>query len=213
MIDAFDYIHISIGDRGRADFREIDVDLDPARPFVLDLFSGTGSASAAMHDRGWNVLRIDADPACEPDVVAWIDELQFFGRRPELVWASPPCDSYARESMPWCRTGRGDGWNFDILDDLERLLFEQLYPRWYVVENVRGARRAFRSYRFLGEPVRRVGPVYLWGNFPFFLAEHCYWKERLSSKQKRERGRIPRQISEGLCRAIEAAIAEEREAA
>jgi len=39
-------------------------------PLALDLFAGRGSATAAMRDRGWRVIRVDNDPVMEPDVLA-----------------------------------------------------------------------------------------------------------------------------------------------
>ena len=77
-------------------------------------------------------------------------------------------------------------------------LVEKIQPRYWVLENVRGA------VPYLGQPVRRVGPTYLWGRFPFFLASPVFWKEKLSSKDVMKRSMIPRQISEGLRVAIEA---------
>lgn len=62
----------------------------PSLPLLmLDLCCGLKGASAAMRDRGWEVVR---------------------GRRPDLVWASPPCTEFSRESMPWTKTGNDDRW-------------------------------------------------------------------------------------------------------
>ena len=43
-------------------------------------------------------------------------------------------------------------------------LIEEIKPKYWVIENVRGAIRYFEE--FLGEPRQIIGPYVLWGNFP-----------------------------------------------
>lgn len=164
---------------------------------MLDLFAGLGGASAAMRERGWSVVTVELDPRFRPDVVADVSRLPIRGRW-DLLWASPPCTEYSREAMPWCRTGRPPD---ETLWRAAEAAITELRPRWWVIENVRGA------IRYHGRPTRAYGPVFLWGDMPAFDAVVLPWKERLSSKAKAERARIPFAISYGL------AIACEREAA
>jgi len=165
-------------------------------PLMLDLYSGTGSASQAMKDAGWEVYRVDIEPRFRPDIVMDVRNFSWRGRRPDLIWASPPCDEFARESMPWSRTGKTP----DMSCAYAALaLIDAVRPDWWVIENVRGA------LPYLGLPARKIGPTYLWGRFPFFLAERHYWKSKLSSSQKMKRSAIPAQIIQGLRMAIEAA--------
>lgn len=71
---------------------------------MLDLFAGLGGASQAMRERGWDVVTVDNDPrfGCThtADLLTW----SYTGPRPDLVWCSPPCTEFSRESMPWCRS-------------------------------------------------------------------------------------------------------------
>jgi hypothetical protein len=167
---------------------------------MLDLFAGLGGASAAMRSRGWDVVTVELDPAFRPSVVADVSRLPLRCRPGhfDLVWASPPCTEYARESMPWCRTGNVP--DFTLWRTTEAAIRE-LRPRWWVIENVRGA------VPFHGSPARTYGPVFLWGDMPMFDARVPPWKERLSSKEKAKRACIPWALSQAL------AIACEREAA
>lgn len=173
-------------------------------PFVIDLFSGTGSASEPMVRAGWRVLRVDLEPLTKDGVAADCRTWQFVERereRVDLLWCSPPCTEFARESMPWSRTGRAP--DMSCVEAVHRLVAE-IQPRYWVLENVKGA------VPYLGKPQRRIGPTFLWGHFPFFLASPIFWKEKLSSKDRMKRSIIPSQISNGLRLAIEAEIAEEQ---
>lgn len=64
---------------------------------VLDLFSGTGSATQPFADAGHEVFRVDFDPQFPVDLQADVLELTTedldFGF--DFVWASPPCDSFS----------------------------------------------------------------------------------------------------------------------
>jgi hypothetical protein len=165
---------------------------------MLDLFAGTGGASAAFRAAGWEVVRVEMDRAFpaehHADVAAW----SWAGRRPSLVWASPPCTEFSRESMPWSRTGATP--SLALVDAAERIVRE-CRPDFWVIENVRGATR-YLTPRY-GDPLV-LGPVFLWGHFPRFRARVMPWKERLSSKQRAARAAIPYAVSAGLLRAIEA---------
>jgi hypothetical protein len=171
---------------------------------MLDLFAGTGNASAAFRAAGWQTVRVELDPACDADVHADIATWAWDGPRPALIWASPPCTEFSRESMPWCRTGATP--SLDLVDAAERII-AACRPDYWVIENVRGA-GPYLTPRY-GRPLV-LGPVFLWGQFPRFRATVPFWKERLSSTQKRERAAIPHAISAGLLRAIEADQAQVR---
>jgi site-specific DNA-cytosine methylase len=162
---------------------------------MLDLFSGLGGARWAMRERGWRVVTIEIDAKYRPDVVGDVARLPVRGQF-DLVWASPPCTEYSRESMPWSRTGASP--SYDLWKAAEAAI-ESLSPRWWVIENVRGA------VRYHGQPARRYGPVFLWGRFPPLEASVKPWKERLSSKQAARRAEIPRVLSLALARSCETA--------
>lgn len=171
-------------------------------PTMLDLFSGSGSASAPMLAHGWNVTRVDLDPKTDDAIRADVREFRPDMPPPDLLWASPPCDEFARESMPWCKTGKAP--DMSCLDATLALIAE-LRPRFWVIENVRGAVPWFASR--LGPPKRRIGSVYLWGEFPFFLASPSFHKQKTTGSTpagRLFRARIPEQIPQGLAAAIEA---------
>lgn len=169
---------------------------------MLDICSGLGGASQAMKKRGWDVLTLDNDPAFDPDIIADVRTWCYTGARPDLIWCSPPCVEFSRESMPWSKTG--DEPDMSIVLACHRLIAE-IQPRYWVIENVRGAVRWFRPY--LGSAHIIIGPFFLWGHFPDL--SHVYLqgfrkKESYSSLASAERARIPFRVSNLLAVAIEA---------
>ncbi len=166
---------------------------------MLDLFSGMGGASAVMRERSdrWDVLRVELNDKFEADQRD-VRAYQHDGRHVDLLWASPPCTEFSRESMPWCRTGETP----DVgLVWAAMLLVERIKPRWWVIENVRGAVRWLRPV--LGRPVV-LGPIRLWGRFPAFAPGRVHaYKERISGKRPDLRSQIPVHISSALADACE----------
>ncbi|HEY4884066.1 MAG TPA: DNA cytosine methyltransferase [Myxococcales bacterium] len=169
---------------------------------MLDLFSGTGAASAAMEERGWRVVRVELDPTFPADHRD-VRTFTWAGPRPDLVWCSPPCTEFSRESMPWCRTGKPP--SLALVEAALRIVASAA-PRWWVLENVRGARKWLRP--LLGEPFQHCGPVWLWGSPPPMLWPQVRpWKEKLGGRNKARRAAIPYEISRALAIAIERARA------
>ncbi|HWP90494.1 MAG TPA: hypothetical protein VNM70_21615, partial [Burkholderiales bacterium] len=120
--------------------------------------------------------------------------------RPDLIWLSDPCTEFARESMPWCRTGRAP--DLSLVQAGMRII-RAARPRVWVRENVRGSVRWVAP--LIGPPRAIFGPFFLWGNFPplgrpRISARH---KESYSSKQQAERARIPYALSYALAVAVE----------
>lgn len=157
---------------------------------MIDLCSGTGSASAAMRDYGWKIITVDFDPSFKPDIVADVRQLKasdITDSRPLLVWASPPCDEFAREFMPWSRTGKHPDMSIYLAC---RRLIDELNPVWYVIENVKGAQKYF------GKANQNIGPFFLWTNLPPISKKLKYRnKESRSSSDHVGRAMIPYQIS------------------
>jgi len=170
---------------------------------MLDLFSGLGGASAAMKDRDWQVMTVDIDPAFSPDVVADIkDYMRFAGLSFDLVWASPPCDEFSREYMPWCKTGIDP--SMKLIEAIVRVI-EQANPRFWIIENTRGAVKWFEP--LLGPPAWISFPIYLWGIFPPLEKMKLRMrKEKLSSTQAAERAKIPYKLSLAVALSIEGAL-------
>lgn len=165
------------------------------------MFSGLEGASAAMRDRGWEVITVDSDPTFDPTIVSDVRDVLLPINTLDLLWASPPCDEFARESMPWSRTGRVP--SIDLVTATVELI-EFCRPRYWAIENVRGSLRWLRPY--LGEPTAHAGPIYLWTNFPVTLPRVSGYKERLSGSAKAERARIPYAVSLAVARTVESLI-------
>lgn len=168
------------------------------KPIGIDLCCGLGGASSAWKARGWDVLTLDADPRFGADVTVDIREWEYTGPRPLLVWASPPCTEFSRESMPWCRTGAVP--DLSIVEACLRVI-RQADPEFWVIENVRGAVKWLRP--LLGDHRASYGPFFLWGSFPAFRAVVKPFKERLSSARRADRARVPRALSDALAEVCE----------
>jgi hypothetical protein len=197
---------------------------------MLDLFSGSGSASRAALVRGWDVVRVDSAEGTAADIRADVRELneQSFERCTGCgslyfhcfqLWSAqrkccPDCEhTPTRTTLLWAsppcgqlstanaRTRDVDAGMVLVLETLR--LVRLCAPRWWVLENVHGATRAIGEV--LGPPVARHGSFYLWGNFPPFDAKVPRDKTRLSGRRRAERrAAIPWAISEGLVLACEA---------
>ena len=180
------------------------------KKIIIDLCSGSGSATGIWQSMGYTVYRYDivGSPRhythlrdlSNPDQCRQIihdhrnDDIL-------LIWASPPCTEYSDankltydpefipDTMIW-RNCMG------IIDGLD--------PDFWIIENVRGAQRTW------GEARQKHGAYYLWGNFPVFnVFEKIPAKGVRSFRsniRKSDRARwsaiIPLPISLGLYRAI-----------
>lgn len=163
---------------------------------MLDLCCGLKGASQAMSEAGWDVVTLDVEAKFNPDVVANLNTWEYTGPTPDLIWASPPCTEFSRESMPWCRTGKHP--DMALVMACKRVI-EQTRPKYWVIENVRGAIKYFRP--IFGPPRASFGPFFLWGVFPLdgpFKLAGFRKKESYSSKQVSERARVPEQVSRAI---------------
>lgn len=164
---------------------------------MLDLCSGTKGASSAFRAAGWDVVAVDNDPQHAPDVVADLTTWSWGDAQPDLVWASPPCTDFSRESMPWCRTGETP--SMELVNAALRIIRE-CRPTYWVLENVRGALPYLNP--LLGPPRVIAGPFHLWGHFPPFRLHVRPFKERLSSRQHVQRAAVPARLSAALLAAV-----------
>lgn len=70
------------------------------KPLVwLDLCSGLGGASQPALDRGWKVIRVDIERKFKPDVVADARHLPFRPFHVDVLWASPPCTEFSKHGL------------------------------------------------------------------------------------------------------------------
>lgn len=164
---------------------------------MLDLFAGTGGASAAFKAAGWEVVTVDNDPQHGTGIVADLTAWSWTGQRPELVWASPPCTEFSRTSMPWCRPAPAP--SMALVEAALRIV-RACRPRYWVLENVRGAVPYLAP--LLGPPRVVAGPFHLWGHFPPFACAIPGFKERLGSKDVVKRAAVPYRLSAALLAAV-----------
>lgn len=184
---------------------------------MLDLCSGLGGASEAFVEAGWQVVRIESNPALEHIPHTRIADVMDY--RPagaadlDLVWASPPCLDFSQGFNAPGPTAMREG--RDFVPDVSLLLkvkeiIDVLKPKYWVIENVAGASRIFTE--LLGRPPRQIiGPYLLWGIFPFIAMDYSWRRSWVSPKNSwniddplraTKRAIVPMAISRKLCEAI-----------
>lgn len=163
---------------------------------MVDVCSGLEGACQAMKENGWDVVTVDNDPKFSPTVLADIRSWSWKGNRPDLMWFSPPCTEFAREFMPWCKTGKTP--DLSIYQACLRII-EETNPRFWIIENVKGA------IRYFGKPSAIFGAFYLWGFFPHLGRVRLNYrkKESYSSSRPEERAKIPYELSRAVALAVE----------
>jgi hypothetical protein len=162
---------------------------------ALDLYSGTGAATAAFRKAAeWSVVAVDLDLAGRPDVVADVRRLPISGGV-DFLWASPPCTEFSDANPENRRPIAGRPSLECVFATLQAV--RDLRPRFWILENVRGA------IPFLGIPVQKIGPWCLWGYFPPIRVsvELASWrKSRFHTAAAR--GRVPDILSEAVFRSV-----------
>jgi hypothetical protein len=183
-------------------------------PLVLDLFSGTGSATQPFVECGRHrVARIDI--AGKPDIRADVRALPLpRDVDVEFVWASPPCWDFSRTgAMSRKRWGLAP-LNPDrgvALVRKAREAIEWLNPRAWLIENVLDSLPYLIPE--LGKPLARRSAWVLWGSLPNLLpatprmrkglrknATESY--SELGRPTQRRSARIPRPLAEAVHRAV-----------
>lgn len=193
---------------------------------MIDLFNGLNGASAAMRERGWQVVGVDSCAELSPEVVADISTWRYSGPPVDFLWASPPCTEFAKTDKK-CWYPDAPPPSMALVDAALRIISE-VQPRFWLLENVRGARPWFARHvgpagLKLGAPVLQSPPIYLWGNPPPGLLlppsgrgykEYCSRRSddpralRLSSDHRRRQLRaiVPYHISYAVATAVERAV-------
>ncbi len=189
----------------------------PILPLVLDLFSGSGSATEPFVKCGKHmVLRVDI--AGKPDIRADVARLPVKANiKPQFTWASPPCTEFSKLTFlrPYHKGGLPP--NPELGMKLVRVAFaEAKRAEYWAVENVR------RSEQFIapefGKPWLRKDAWCIWSNLPSVLlsrADRMLKGRAARSKptpsglpryrshdRSRDRSRIPKTIAEAIHRAV-----------
>ncbi len=156
---------------------------------ILELFCGTKSISNAFKEKGHEVFTIDWEKNFDPDLVADIgtlaanDIIKLCGGVPDVIWASPDCTSYSIAAISHHREKDADG-NFKPKSDYAKFcdkvnknvlgLIKELKPKYWFIENPRGALRKMQfmeglprytvTYCQYGD--KRMKPTDIWTNHP-----------------------------------------------
>lgn len=151
-------------------------------PTVLDLCSGLGGASEAFAQAGWTVIRIENNPELSYvpftkalNVLDWEEWIDATVERVDLVWASPPCTEFSLAYGAPKPTAQRAG--LDFKPDMSIFqacldIIDYLKPKHWVIENVHGAVGQFG--KVIGEYHQKIGPFYLWGNFPRIVLPYTF---------------------------------------
>lgn len=190
---------------------------------ILDLFSGLGGASQAFaDDEAWGILRIENNPLLGDvehtrlmDIFEFRDWLLEQKNRygpfsVDVLWASPPCREFSlAHSAPRSiaiREGRGEEYEpYMGFLDVAMEIIEIVAPRYWIIENVRGAIKYFTPK--LGEPSQIHGAYVLWGNYPKFTPKEFATKaekdKRWDPLRSNHKAKVPMAISQSLKDAVE----------
>ena len=115
---------------------------------TIELFCGTKSFSSVMHAHGHKTFTVDNDPqhGADLDINILALEASALPKRPDILWASPPCESFSVAAI-------GHNWNVDGTPKSERAvigrkvvektiaLIRDIGPKWWFIENPRGMLR------------------------------------------------------------------------
>ena len=191
---------------------------------MVDIFAGLGGASSAMVNHpDWDVIRVECNSIplefhksnnlkelatyIHGDITKWktYQDLitQIGGRTIDLLWMSPPCTEFSLARNP-----KIENPGIDLLFT-SMALKESLKPRYWLIENVKGAIKKFN--KIVGLPVYKLDPFYLWGVFPIFNPDIKHSKLDGDAKKMWSddplrpftRAKVPLEFSEALRQTIQ----------
>jgi site-specific DNA-cytosine methylase len=117
---------------------------------VLELFSGTGSVGKICKEKGWEVVSLDLKGAdINTNILDW-DYKQFAEGHFDIIWASPPCDTFSQLRQSWIgrklKCHNGEVCSLELLQkDINNIglpilrrteeIIDYLKPNYYFIEN------------------------------------------------------------------------------
>jgi site-specific DNA-cytosine methylase len=155
----------------------------------LELFSGTGSISKVLRERGWSTITLDLDPKANPDILTDIREWNFTEFPPDyfdFIWASPVCTHYS-VARTTAKTPRDLEWADSLVKAALRIIGYFNPSKGWVLENP--ATGMLKS-----RPFMRFLPV-------LTEQDYCQWNSAEHPYQKRTRfwGVLPRELPSRRC--------------
>ena len=143
---------------------------------IIDFYAGLGGASEAfVKDGRFQVVRIDNNVLLKDVEYMYIEDIpklnvghidMLFGEADLMIFA-PPCREFSLGyHAPKSKAARkGEEFQPDMSLLLKSLqIIKECKPKYWIIENVHGARTDFEPY--LGEPTQVIGPFILWHNLP-----------------------------------------------
>lgn len=134
-------------------------------PLLLELFCGTKSVGKVASEYGYDVLSVDIDAKCKPDVcidIMQFDYLQYEPGHFDIIWASVPCNTFSKYNL--CNytreviLQRQRKYGLPLLNKTLEII-DHLQPRLYCIENPRGM-----MHNYIDEKV-----------YPKFQADYCQY--------------------------------------
>ena len=175
---------------------------------ILDLYCGLGGWAEGFLEKGHSVTGYDIIDFSEryPGKFIRADLLTFSDfPSADIIVASPPCTDFSRASFPatWKSVRKFPPDIPGALKLFNRVfeIVELVKPRYFIIENVRGAQK------YVGKARMHIGSRYFWGNFPLFSVGHAddiygKWKMPPSEDRGALRAVIPLSISRALAGSV-----------
>lgn len=198
---------------------------------MIDLYAGLGGASQAfVPDHNWDVLQFDNNPdliehnpalimmdlSNKYNMLAYLNDIDFYQYDKIVIWASPPCLEFSFGYNAPGPTAKREGRTFH--PDLTLMLnakwvidvIMKCHPHvTWVIENVRGSTPHFTPY--LGKFKQSCNAFFLWGNFATLsfdeeTKQHIKPDKRHSEIRANIRAKVPLGVSRALKESVESQL-------